>query len=238
MSAFGADNQLRLVLALAIAVAGCGDDGVRQAERAPVLSDSGVSRRTNEAGGEVASDSAKSVLHWLDDANAVALVNLMNGRQLAAADAELSSWHVDTIRAFAAEMSREHSAMQRSIDSIAEALKLVPVTPALAPLVRARMQVQIDSMWQHAGRGFDRAYLDQAVSSHQLMQLYLSRLSAAAENPALRQMLAVASDSVQSQLKRATALRTAIASADSAAADSAARRAARRAARLKGESGR
>jgi predicted outer membrane protein len=238
MSAFRAENQLRLVLLLAIAAAGCGHDGARHAERGPAVADLGVSRRANEAGGEVASDSAKPALHWLDDANAVALVNLMNGRQLAAADAELSSWHVDTVRAFAAEMSREHSAMQRSIDSIAEALKLVPVTPALAPLVRARMQMQIDSMWQHAGRGFDRAYLDQAVSSHQLMLLYLSRLSAAAESPALQQVLAVASDSVQSQLKRATALRTAFAVADSAAADSAARRAARRAARLKGESGR
>ena len=232
MFALRDDIRVRIVFALAITVAACGDRGARSTGRRPPVSDSTGSSHTAEAGGELARDSAKPALRWLDDANAVALLNVMNGRQLAAADAELSSWHVDTVRAFAAELSREHSALQHSIDSIADAMKLVPVAPALAPLVRARMQVQIDSMWQHAGRGFDRAYLDQAVSSRRLMYLYLARLSAVAQSPGLQQVLALVSDSVKSQLNRANALRTTFAAEDSAAADSAARRAARRAARL------
>ena len=232
MPAFTAESRVGTLLAIAIAVTACGEHGARSSERRPPAADSANLSHAAEAGGEVARDSARPMLHWLDDANAVSLVNVRNGRQLAAADAELSSWHIDTVRAFAAEMSREHSALQHSIDSIADATKLVPVAPALAPLVRARMQAQIDSMWQHAGRGFDRAYLEQAVASHRLMYLYLARLSAVTENQGLQQVLAMVSDSVKSQLNRATALRATFAAEDSAAADSAAKRAARRAARL------
>ena len=239
MRVYKPDNVARVGLALAVALAGCADDGSSSVERAPAVSDSTALRRTTaEAAGDVVSDSAKTAVRWLDDANVVALINVMNGRQLAAADAELSSWHVDTVRAFAAAMAREHAALQRSIDSVTGALKIAPVSPALAAQVRARMQGPIDSMWSHDGRAFDRAYLSQAVSSHQLMYLYLARLSAIATSPGLQQVLSAASDSVKSQLNRATALRAMFAAADSAAADSAAKRAARRAARLKVEANR
>jgi len=89
-------------------------------------------------------------------------------------------------------------------------------------------------MYEHGGRAFDRAYLDQAVASHRLMQQYLDRLSAAVASSALHDVLTAASDSVKAQLRRATALRAMMSAADSAAADSAAKRAARRAARLNG----
>jgi predicted outer membrane protein len=229
------DSRLGIVLACTIVFAGCVDErSARPGRRGAAVTDPTVSHRTTtEAGGDVARDSTMPAVRWLDDANAVALVNAMNGRELAAADAELSSWHVDTIRAFAAEMAREHAAMQRSLDSAASALQIAPVAPALAALVRARMQAPIDSMWRHDGQAFDRAYLAQAVTSHQLMFLYLTRLSAIAQNTGLQQVLSAASDSVKSQLSRATALRATFAAADSAAADSTAKRAARRAARLK-----
>ena len=228
-------HRFRIVLACTIVFAGCADGtSARPAQRGAAVSDSAAPHRTTtEAGGDVARDSTMPAVRWLDDANAVALVDAMNGRQLAAADAELSSWHVDTIRAFAAEMAREHAALQRSLDSATSALRIAPVAPALAALVRARMQAPIDSMWRHDGQAFDRAYLAQTVASHQLMALYLTRLAAIAQNTGLQQVLSAASDSVKSQLRRATALRSTFAAADSAAADSAAKRAARRAARLK-----
>ena len=48
-----------------------------------------------------------------NDANVLAIVTTMNQRQMAAADAELSTWHVDTVRAFAASMYREQLAGSR-----------------------------------------------------------------------------------------------------------------------------
>lgn len=239
MRAFRIHNRLWFLLAVATAVAACADHGApADSGRAAASRSSTVRANSAEAGGEVAHDSAKAPIRWLDDANALALVNVMNGSQLAAADAELSTWHVDTIRAFAAEMAREHAALQRSLDSAAEAMKIAPVTPALAALVRARMQKQIDSIYAHGGRAFDRAYLDEAIASHQLMYLYLGRLSAVATNSGFQQLLTAASDSVRSQLRRASTLRAMIAAADSAAADSVAKREARRAAKLKAEANR
>jgi len=195
------------------------------------------STATAEVAGEVARDSALPAVRWINDANVLAIAAAMNYKQLAAADAELSTWHVDTVRAFAAQMAREHSAMQRTMDSIAGALQIEPVKPALGTLVQLRMQRQIDSIYMHDGRAFDRAFLDQQIAGHRLMQDYLVRLAAVAERPALQQVLTTAADSVRSQTARAVELRALFAKQDSAAADSAAKRAARRAARLKRPTG-
>jgi predicted outer membrane protein len=189
--------------------------------------------KTVEAAGEVARDSSapRENIKWLNDANVLAIVTTMNQRQLAAADAELSTWHVDTVRAFAASMYREHTALQHSIDSLAEAVKLAPVSPALGTTIRGQMQAQIDTIYQHGGRGFDRAYVMQAVAGHQLMAQYLSQLSAVSDAPAVATLLGSLTTAVQSQITRANAMRALFAIADSVTADSVRRAEERRAAR-------
>lgn len=216
---------------------GCSSEPDGATRTSAVRTTAAPSSPTAEAGGEVARDSARPAVRWINDANVLAVAAAMNYKQLAAADAELSAWHVDTVRAFAAAMAREHSAMQRTMDSIAGALQIEPVKPALGALVQLRMQRQIDSIYMHDGRAFDRAFLDQQIASHRLMRDYLLGLAAVAERPALQQVLTTAADSVQSQTARAVELRTMFAKQDSAAADSAAKRAARRAARLKRPTG-
>jgi putative membrane protein len=189
--------------------------------------------KTAQAAGEVARDSAapRDNIKWLNDANVLAMVTTMNQRQLAAADAELSTWHVDTVRAFAASMYREHTALQHSIDSLAEAVHIAPVLPALGTTIRGQMQAQIDTIYQHGGRGFDRAYVMQAVGGHQLMAQYLSQLSAVSDAPAVATLLGSLTTAVQSQIARANAMRALFAIADSVTADSVRRAEERRAAR-------
>jgi predicted outer membrane protein len=189
--------------------------------------------KTAQAAGDVARDSAgpRDNIKWLNDANVLAIVTTMNQRQLAAADAELSTWHVDTVRAFAASMYREHTALQHSIDSLAEAVHIAPVLPALGTTIRGQMQAQIDTIYQHGGRGFDRAYVMQAVGGHQLMAQYLSQLSAVSDAPAVATLLGSMTTAVQSQITRANAMRALFAIADSVTADSVRRAEERRAAR-------
>lgn len=189
--------------------------------------------RTTEAAGEVAKDSAapRDNIKWLNDANVIAMLTTMNQRQVAAADAELSTWHVDTVRAFATSMYREHTALQHSIDSLVEVVKIAPVLPALGTTIRGQMQAQIDSIYLHGGRGFDRAYVMQAIAGHQLMAQYLSQLSAIAEAPAVSTLIGSMTTMVQSQIARANAMRAMFAAADSVTADSLRRVEERRAAR-------
>jgi predicted outer membrane protein len=189
-------------------------------------------QKAAEAAGEVVKDSApRDNIKWLNDANVLAMVTTMNQRQMAAADAELSTWHVDTVRAFAAAMYREHTGLQHSIDSAVEATKIAPVLPALGTTIRGQMQAQIDTIYQHGGRGFDRAYVIQAVAGHQLMSQYLAQFSAVADAPAISTLIGALDSAVKSQISRANAMRAMFAVADSISADSAQRAAERRAAR-------
>jgi predicted outer membrane protein len=189
--------------------------------------------KTAEAAGDVAKDSTspRENIKWLNDANVLAILTTMNQRQVAAADAELSTWHVDTVRAFAASMYREHTAFQHSIDSLAEAAHIVPVLPALGTTIRGQMQTQIDTIYQHGGRGFDRAYVMQAVAGHQLMAQYLNQLSAVSDAPAVSTLIGSLTPAVQSQIARANGMRTLFVIADSVTADSVRRAEERRAAR-------
>ena len=192
-----------------------------------------------QAAGEVAKDSASAGdnIKWLNDANVLAILTTMNQRQVAAADAELSTWHVDTVRAFATTMYREHTALQHSIDSLTEAAHIVPVLPALGAAIRGQMQAQIDTIYQHGGRGFDRAYVMQAIAGHQLMAQYLTQLSAISDAPAVSTLIGSLTPIVQSQITRANGMRAMFVVADSVTADSLRRVEERRAARAAAKKG-
>jgi predicted outer membrane protein len=193
---------------------------------------------TNEAAGDVAvhvnpdTASAKPHVRWLSDANLLSLLGVMNSRQIAAADVELEGWHVDSVRAFAAGVAREHAELQHSADSLSERLHLMPVAPALAQPVSATLQARTDTVRRAEGRALDRVFMRQQVASYQFMTDYLGQLGAVAENPDVQALLSTARDGAATQLNHARALQVRLAVSDSvAAADSAAKLAARLAAK-------
>jgi predicted outer membrane protein len=191
-------------------------------------------RDRNEAAGEVVArtnpdtGSPKPVVRWLTDANLLSLVGAMNSRQIAAADAELEAWHVDSVRAFAASVAREHAELQHSVDSLAANLHLTPIAPALTQTISTTMQAQIDSVRRAEGRALDRVFMRQQVASYQFMAGLLGQFAAVAEQPEVQALLSTAKDRSTAQLNHARALQTRLAATDSAAAaDSAAKRAAK-----------
>jgi predicted outer membrane protein len=188
---------------------------------------------TMEAGGDVMSDSTSrrspsSVGRWITDANVLSMLTMMNAKQIAAAKLELSAWHTDTVRAFAATIAAGHAELQHSVDSVAQIIKLEPVAPALSAAIADTMQAQIDSLSSLHGGALDRGFLRQQTQSQAMMVDYVAKLAGVAEHPELQALLSTAAAQVASQLSRARALQTAFAAADSAAhADSLARQAAR-----------
>jgi hypothetical protein len=145
---------------------------------------------------------------------------------------ELSSWHSDTVRAFAATIAREHAGIQHSVDSVASVARIAPVAPALAQSIGDSLQAAVDTLKMSRGGALDRAFVSQQVHSLAMVGRYVQQLSAAAERPELQAVLAGAATRVGTQLARARALQASFAVADSSAAkafaDSAAMRASRR----------
>lgn len=186
-----------------------------------------------EAGGQIAADSAVArdssvTIKWLNDANVLALVRTMNGRQIAASQIEAASAHSDTVLALATSLAREHADLQRSADSLAGALGIAPIAPALNSQVYAEFQTQIDSMLGRGGAALDRAYLNQQLSSHKLMGSYLEQLTGTAQTPELRAWMESATGRVASHVARIQGQQRALVVADSIVADSLAKRAAAR----------
>ena len=175
------------VFALSISSIACGhgDERAHGPQRGP--SNSAAPSRVADAEGEVVGQpvtgAGSSATRWITDANALSLVSALNAREIAAADMELDGWHVDTARAFAASMAREHADLQHSIDSLAAHLDLTPVAPALAQRWAAAMQAQIDTMRRSSDGRIDLSFVHQQVNSHQRMADYLSSLAAVAEHP-------------------------------------------------------
>jgi predicted outer membrane protein len=187
-----------------------------------------------EASGTVAADSVAGrrdsaiTVRWLADANVLSLFKTMNERQLAAEDIMLSSWHSDTVRALATSLWQSHTAMRRAVDSLAATLGIVPTPPALTEQISAEFQAQIDSMLQHRGMAFDRAFVQEQIDSHALMADYLAQLSAASQTPEIRAWLDGVNSQVAGQLTQIRTQQRALVVADSIVADSLAKRAAAR----------
>jgi predicted outer membrane protein len=231
----------RIVIALTTAAlaAGCrhADDAK---SKAAVIPPDSIARDTVgepvndtvEVAGEVVDDTAATTTErWLFDPNVLSLLSMMNMRQMSAAEVELGEWHSDTVRAFATQMAHDHAVFQRSIDSLAERLNMMPSRPAIAGQIGAAFQAQIDTMVAARGgpRGsLDRAFVQQQVAGHELMLRYVQQLSGVAERPELRALLSQAATFAKTESARARGMQARLAVADSQAmADSAAKRAAR-----------
>jgi hypothetical protein len=186
-----------------------------------------------QASGTVVADTSTRqdstvTVRWLDDANILALVGVMNQRQIAAASAELQAWRSDTVRALASATAQEHAALQHSADSLSAALSLTPVVPAVADSINAALQASVDSLSAYRGGSLDRAFVQQQAVSQQRMSSYLDQLSALAQRPELQALLDAASARIGAELTRTRSVQATFAISDSVVADSLAKRASRR----------
>ncbi|HEY4304243.1 MAG TPA: DUF4142 domain-containing protein [Gemmatimonadaceae bacterium] len=188
-----------------------------------------------EAAGRIAADSVASrdttasvSIRWLSDANVLALVSTMNGRQVAASQIEAAGARSDTMRALATSFGKEYADMQHSADSLAGVLRIAAVAPALNAHVYAEFQMQVDSMMGKGGSQLDRAYLNEQLSSGRLMADYLDQLSGATDTPELRTWLDAVNARVAAHTTRIQTQQRALVIADSVVADSLAKRAAAR----------
>lgn len=191
-----------------------------------------------EAGGTVAMHDTASDTHdsaalvkprWLSDGNLLALVGVMNAREVAATNVELQRWHSDSVRALAAATAHEHAVMQHAADSLAAVTRIAPVPPAIASVIDTTLGAQVDSLAAYRGAALDRAFVQQQAASHTLMASYLDAMTGLAERPEVRDLLASLSGQAAQQAARAQSLAVIINKVDStAAADSAAAHTAKR----------
>jgi predicted outer membrane protein len=212
------------VVALSVLSLACGHDGKSERQASRTVADSVARLREEIAGGEVvtlpAATQPTSRIRWISDANALSLITALNARQIAAADFELENWRVDSVRAFAASMAREHAELQHAVDSIAAHLGLTPVPPALAKQWTAEIQAQIDTVRRAGDNRIDLAFVRQQANSHQLMSDRLSQLAAVTERPELQAFFERAASKAAAQAQRARSMQT-FASSDSARRDAA-----------------
>ena len=198
---------------------------VAQVDGAPVV---------KEAAGQIAADTTAArdstvTIRWLNDANVLALVGAMNGRQIAASQIEAASAHSDSVHALAISLFKEYGDLQRSLDSVGGMLHVTAVPSALNAKVYAEFQAQIDSMMMgKGGKELDRAYLDEQLASHKLMGSYLGQLTGVAQAPELQAWIGSADGRVASQITRIQGQQRALVVSDSIVADSLAKRAAAR----------
>lgn len=207
-----------LIVATLLAAMTClscrGQDKPRRAPAAVsavVVRDTTHQRRdTADSPGEILDDSvARPSGRWITDANVFALLGVMNAKTIAAADVELTGWHSEPVRAFAAMMAREHAELQHSADSLSERDRIAPVMPALAQSMSATMGAQLDSMTQFRTTSLDRAFLREQIASHEFMLEYAQRLTAVAERPDVRLLASSAAARLSMHLERARALQSA-----------------------------
>jgi predicted outer membrane protein len=218
-----------VIAAMGMGALACGDGGSDHQTAASSAADSAqrAGRDTAEAGGEVVSDrtavpgspdSTSVRVRWVTDANIVSLLRLMNSRAISAAEIELDAWHSDTVKNLAIAVEHDHAQLQHWIDSVAERAHINPVAPALAVPITVALQAQIDSFAGNRGMALDRAYVRQAVATHQLMAGYVEQLSSVAEAPEVVSMLNGAASRFGADLQKAQDVESIMAAADSLAA--------------------
>jgi hypothetical protein len=225
-------------LMLGVGLAAC--DG-HERQRRP--SAERVTRDTAQAGGDVADSTTRNPdAAWITDGNALALLAVLNARQIAAANVELDAWHTDTIRSFAAAVAREHAELQHSADSLSARLHVVPVVSALDQQIDSAFRSRVDSLRGLRGAPLERAFAHEQVVAEQAIAEYADQLTGAVQAPEIRALMESAATDARSRLSRAQAFELTLVLADSiknaAVADSIAQAAERAAARAAARVGR
>ena len=204
-----------LMLGAALAVTACGkkdDEAAGDAGDSAVAGSATMGGDTAMAGGSMGSTAGADMSN-LSEPNIMSLIGMSNAGEIATSKAVQGKAKNANVKAYAADMIKEHTAMQGEADRLATKLNVTPQPPAAADA----MQKMVDSVTTALGGGtgagattgaaagtdVDRQYMDFQVRSHQQTLDNLQRFQTQAQNAELKALIEKSIPKVQAHLQRA-----------------------------------
>lgn len=193
-----------LTLATCLTLAACGG-GDNAGADSLAAADSGVAM-----GADSAMAPAGGTQPAMSDAQIVAQVSNANGKEIAAGRIAQEKARNADVKSFAADMVKDHTAMQGGVDSLVTAANITPKAAEPDTLQKALDDATKKLQDQAAGADFDRTYMDMMVSDHEATITLLNQAATAAQNADLRTLIQGAIPKVQAHLDRARQVRGAL----------------------------
>lgn len=139
----------------------------------------------------------------LTDANVLALLDNANAADSASGAIAQSKASSAEVRAFGADMQRDHHALRKAGQDLAKRLNITPEMPAGDNSVAAATAWQDSLRALPKGTAFDKAYVQHEVTYHEALLKTAQAGLDAAQNPELRAFIQKAAPSVEAHLKHA-----------------------------------
>jgi putative membrane protein len=150
----------------------------------------------------------------MSDQNIVAVIGMANASEIAAGKTAQSKATNKDVKSFAGDMVKDHTAMQKSSDSLTKAnasLKAQP--PATVDSMKTADKAASDSLKAaKKGGAFDSLYIGQQVAAHQKVLDALNSFQNQAQDAGLKTLITGAIPKVQAHLQRAQQIQSSLGS--------------------------
>ena len=143
----------------------------------------------------------------MTDAEIFSMVRSVDAGEATAGKLAESKASSGDIKAFARDMVRDHSAMEKTGASLASALGAA-AKPAAKDSIAAANDSLATQLRTMTGKDFDRAYINAQVDGHMHALAFLQQAQSQAQNADLKKMVTNAIPDVQKHLDRARALQS------------------------------
>jgi putative membrane protein len=199
---------IALALALPLALGACGDKGDGgdrdAATRAGALADTAALSAT---AGFVETSAA------FTDAGIVAMLDEANQADSAAAAIAIDKASDPEVKAFAAAMMQDHHALRLKGEQLEKQLSLTPQLPAADPLAPALDDEMTALRAAGEASGFDRAYVEKELITHQTIIDFAERARRSTPNPQIRAYIDQMTPVLRRHVARALVLKNKLAPA-------------------------
>ena len=148
----------------------------------------------------------------MDEAQVLGLLGHVHASDSALGSLGASAGSTREIMDFGSMISREHHALHRDLDHLAEGLRLTPTLPRVAP-DSAPSSFSENLNASQAGAGWDRVYVEYAIAVHEAAMENTARALAATKSPATRDYIRKSVPILQKHLDKARSLHQALAKA-------------------------
>ena len=142
----------------------------------------------------------------LNDANIAALLDEANAADSSTGNLATTKGTKADVRAFGKLMMNDHHALRKAGQDLVTKLNVTPTPPANDSLPAKAKAAQDNLTAMDKGAGWDKAYIDGEVATHQMVLGLIDQAQTAAQAPELKALLTKARPNIEMHLKRAQAI--------------------------------